>query len=117
MLQLSVWESPSGARSGRCLCGTSLWRAALLALKDAGVEHIDSMYVGSMSPGLFVGQEHIAALLSDYLGQKNIPATRVESACASGGLAVRMGWMEVASGLSDVVLVSGVEKMTDVERR
>jgi acetyl-CoA C-acetyltransferase len=88
--------------------------SALLALEDAGVEHIDSMYVGSMSPGLFVGQEHIAALLSDYLGQKNVPATRVESACASGGLAVRMGWMEVASGLSDVVLVSGVEKMTDV---
>ncbi len=88
--------------------------SALLALDDAGVEHIDSMYVGSMSPGLFVGQEHIAALLSDYLGQKNIPAARVESACASGGLAVRMGWMEVASGLSDVVLVSGVEKMTDV---
>lgn len=88
--------------------------SALHALEDAGVERIDSMYVGSMSPGLFVGQEHIAAMLSDYLGQNNVPATRVESACASGGLAVRMGWMEVASGVSDVVLVSGVEKMTDV---
>ena len=87
---------------------------ALLALKDAGVDKIDSMYVGSMSPGLFVGQEHIASLLSDYLGQKNIPATRVETACASGGLALRMGFIEVASGLNDVVLVSGVEKMTDV---
>ena len=61
---------------------------ALLALKDAGVDKVDSMYVGSMSPGLFVGQEHIGALLADYLGQKNIPATRVESACASGGIAV-----------------------------
>ncbi len=88
--------------------------SALLALKDAGVDRIDSMYVGSMSPGLFVGQEHIASLLADYLGQKNIPATRVETACASGGLALRMGFMEVASGLNDVVLVSGVEKMTDV---
>ena len=87
---------------------------ALLALKDAGVDKVDSMYVGSMSPGLFVGQEHIGALLADYLGQKNIPAARVESACASGGLAVRLGYMEVASGMSDVVLVSGVEKMTDV---
>ena len=87
---------------------------ALLALKDAGVDKVDSMYVGSMSPGLFVGQEHIGALLADYLGQKNIPATRVESACASGGVAVRQGYMEVASGMSDVVLVSGVEKMTDV---
>jgi acetyl-CoA C-acetyltransferase len=87
---------------------------ALLALHDAGVDKVDSMYVGSMSPGLFVGQEHIGALLADYLGQKNIPAARVESACASGGLAVRLGYMEVASGMSDVVLVSGVEKMTDV---
>jgi len=87
---------------------------ALLALQDAGVDKVDSMYVGSMAPGLFVGQEHIGALLADYLGQKNIPAARVESACASGGLAVRLGYMEVASGMSDVVLVSGVEKMTDV---
>ena len=87
---------------------------ALLALQDAGVDKVDSMYVGSMAPGLFVGQEHIGALLADYLGQQNIPAARVESACASGGLAVRLGYMEVASGMSDVVLVSGVEKMTDV---
>jgi len=88
--------------------------SALLAMKDDGMDKIDSMYVGSMYPGLFVGQEHIASLLADYLGQKNIPSTRVETACASGGLALRMGFIEVASGLNDVVLVSGVEKMTDV---
>ena len=41
--------------------------------------------------------------------------SRVESACASGGLALRTGFAEVASGLSDVVLVTGVEKMTDVD--
>ncbi len=87
---------------------------ALLALEDAGVDRIDSMYVGSMSSGLFVGQEHIAALLADYLGRSSIPSTRVETACASGGLAMRLGYMEVASGISDVVLVSGIEKMTDV---
>jgi len=88
--------------------------SALLAVKDAGVDHIDSMYVGCMSSGLFVGQEHLASLLSDYLGMGPIPAARVESACASGGLAVRMGFMDVASGMSDIVLVGGVEKMTDV---
>ena len=87
---------------------------ALLALEDAGIDRIDSMYIGSMSSGLFVGQEHIASLLADYLGQLPVPATRVETACASGGLALRLGFMEVASGMSDVVLVSGVEKMTDV---
>ncbi len=88
---------------------------ALLALEDAGVSRIDSMYIGSMSPGLFIGQEHIASLLADYLGKTPIPAVRVESACASGGLALRQGFIEVASGLSDIVLVGGVEKMTDVD--
>ncbi|MBI5060488.1 thiolase domain-containing protein [candidate division KSB1 bacterium] len=89
--------------------------AALKAMDDAGVDKIDSLYVGSMSPGLFVGQEHLASMLADYLGQCPIPAARVESACASGGLAFRTGWMEVALGLSDVVMVSGVEKMLDVD--
>jgi acetyl-CoA C-acetyltransferase len=88
--------------------------AAILALDDAGVDKIDSMIVGCMSSGLFVGQEHLSSLLADYLGQVPVPAARVESACASGGLALRMGYIEVASGMSDVVLVGGVEKMTDV---
>jgi len=88
--------------------------SALLAIEDAGVEKIDSMVVGCMSSGLFTGQEHLASLLSDYLGRNPIPAARVESACSSGGLAFRQGFLEVASGMSDVVLVGGVEKMTDV---
>lgn len=88
--------------------------AALKAIDDAGVDHIDSMYVGCMSSGLFVGQEHLGSLLSDYLGAGNIPAVRVESACASGGVAVRTAYMDVASGMHDIVLAGGVEKMTDV---
>jgi len=87
---------------------------ALLAIQDAGVDKVDSLIVGSMSSGLFIGQEHLASLLADYMGYGPIPAARVESACASGGLALKMGYLEVASGLSDVVLVGGVEKMTDV---
>jgi len=88
--------------------------SALLALDDAGVDHVDSMYVGAMSSGLFVGQEHIASMLADYIGQASIPSTRVESACASGGLALRQGFIDVASGMNDIVMVGGVEKMTDV---
>jgi len=88
--------------------------AGLAAIDDASVDHIDSMYVGCMSGGLFVGQEHIGPLMADYLGQAPIPATRVESACASGGAALRCGYLDVASGASDVVLVGGVEKMNDV---
>jgi acetyl-CoA C-acetyltransferase len=87
--------------------------AALKSIDDAGVDHISSMYVGSMTPGLFVGQEHIGALMADYLGTPQIPAVRVESACCSGGMAFRLGLFEVASGHSDIVLAGGVEKMTD----
>jgi acetyl-CoA C-acetyltransferase len=88
--------------------------AALSAIEDAGVDKLDSMYVGNMTAGIFTGQEHLASLLADYLGVGSIPVARVESACASGGLAVKMGYLDVALGLSDIVLVGGVEKMTDV---
>jgi acetyl-CoA C-acetyltransferase len=87
--------------------------AAVKAIEDAGVDHIDSMYVGSMSSGLFVGQEHLGAVMADYLGITPVPATRVESACASGGASFRQAYLEVASGQSDIVLAGGVEKMTD----
>ncbi|MCK4296133.1 MAG: thiolase domain-containing protein [Candidatus Marinimicrobia bacterium] len=87
--------------------------AALKAIDDGEVEKIDSMYVGTMTSGLFVGQEHIGALMADYLGVAPIPAVRVESACCSSGMALRMGFFDVASGNSDIVLVGGVEKMTD----
>ncbi len=89
-------------------------KAALEAMDDAGVDHIDGLVAGCMSPGLFSGQEHIGSLLADYLGQAPVPGVRVESACASGGLALRTGIAYVASGMHDIVLCGGVEKMTDV---
>lgn len=88
--------------------------AALDAIDNAGVDHIDSMTIGCMTGGLFTGQEHLGSLLADYLGVNPIPATRVETACASGGLALRQGFIEVASGINDIVLAGGIEKMTDV---
>jgi len=87
--------------------------AALGALEDAGADTLDSIYVGNMSAGLFVGQEHLGPLMADYLGMRGVPATRVESACASGGMALRSAFFEVASGASDLVLAAGVEKMND----
>ena len=88
--------------------------AGLNCLKDAGVDRVDSMTIGCMTSGLFNGQEHLASLIPDYMGKKHIPATRVESACASGGLAVKNAFLEVASGMSDFSMAIGVEKMTDV---
>jgi len=93
--------------------------AGVAALEDANVsgEQIDALFVGSMSAGRFIGQEHVGALVADYVGlggELHVPATRVEAACASGGLAFRQAVAAVASGMSDVVVAAGVEKMTDV---
>ncbi len=99
-----------------------LWKSSLRdlfveaadeALKNAGTEKLDSLYVGNMSAGQFVRQEHLGPLLADHLGLAGVAATRVESACASGGAALRAAFLEVASGASDLVLAAGVEKMTD----
>jgi acetyl-CoA C-acetyltransferase len=86
------------------------------AIIDAGIDgkDIDSIYVGNMSGGRFVNQEHIASLIADHAGLNPTPATRIEAACASGGLAVRQGVMAVASGMHDIVVVGGAEKMTDI---
>jgi len=88
------------------------------AILDAGIggKEINALYVGSMSAGRFIGQEHVGALVADCAGfsHQHIPSIRVESACASGGLALRQGYFSVASGMNDIVVVGGVEKMTDV---
>ncbi|MBM3307287.1 MAG: thiolase domain-containing protein [Candidatus Eisenbacteria bacterium] len=89
--------------------------SALLAIDDAGVDHIDAMYVGCMTSGLFVGQEHLGSVMADYLGVAPIPSVRVESACASGGVAFRQAFIDVASGVHDIVLAGGVEKMNDID--
>jgi len=93
--------------------------AGALALEDAQLsgEKIDAMYIGNMSAGRFIEQEHIGALIADYAGlaTHHIPSTRVEAACASGGLAFRQAVIAVASGMEDIVVAAGVEKMTDVE--
>ena len=88
------------------------------AILDSGIggKEIDAMYIGSMSSGRFIGQEHVGALVADASGfsHRHIPATRVEGACASGGLAVREGFLSIASGMNDIVVVGGIEKMNDV---
>jgi len=89
--------------------------AGIKALSDAGVpgERVDALYTGCMSGDMFVKQGHIASLIADYGGLLPVPSTRVESACASGGLALRQGLMAIASGFANIVVVGGVEKMTD----
>ena len=87
--------------------------AGINAIKNAGIDKIDSMIVGTMTSGLFVGQEHVGALMADYIGSNPVPAIRVESACCSSGMALRQGFFEIAAGFAQYVLVGGVEKMND----
>ncbi|MFP4368741.1 MAG: thiolase domain-containing protein [Bacteroidota bacterium] len=89
--------------------------AGLKAMDNAGVEKIDSFYVGAMSSGLYASQEHLNSLMADYLGQRGAAGARIESACASGSSALRIGYMDIASGMADVVLAGGVEKMWDAD--
>ena len=90
--------------------------AGARAIEDAGIDgkQIDAMYVGNMSSGQFIRQEHIASLIVDHSGLVPIPSTRVEGACASGGLALRQAVIAIASGIHDIVVAAGIEKMTDV---
>ncbi|MFA6490036.1 MAG: thiolase domain-containing protein [Candidatus Micrarchaeia archaeon] len=92
-----------------------LIEAGSRALADCNLhgEEIDGIVVGTMAPGSLVGQEHIGALVADFMGLNPVPAIRVEAACASGGVALRQGYMAIASGMHDCVVVGGVEKMTD----
>ncbi len=87
--------------------------AILRAMDDAGVDRVDSLYVGNMVSGSFIEQENLGALIADWAGLGSIPAVKVEAACASGGAALQEGVKAVMSGLEDVVAVVGVEKMTD----
>jgi len=72
---------------------------------------IKAMFVGHMGEA-YEHQGHTGATTADWSGLLNIPATRTEAACASSGVALRSGIYAVLSGLADVVLVGGVEKMT-----
>ena len=93
--------------------------AGIKAIADANLtgSEVDGIFVGNMSAGRFINQQHIDALIADYSGlaSNTVPAVRVEAGGASGGVAFRQAVMAVASGMHDTVLVGGAEKMTDLD--
>jgi acetyl-CoA C-acetyltransferase len=91
------------------------FEAVRACLEDAGMPlaDVESMVVSVASDELSFALQP-SAQVSDYLGFHPRPSFRVEGACASGSMAVRTGWMNIASGLADLVLVVGAEKMTEV---
>lgn len=89
--------------------------AATRAMKDAGVDTVDALHIGCMSSGLFNNQEHIGAMMADFLGMAPSAASRLEAAEASGALAIKSAILDVASGNSEIVLAGGVEKTNDID--
>jgi acetyl-CoA C-acetyltransferase len=83
------------------------------AIQDAGIDRPDALFVANMLAPRLSNQAHLGALIADYVGWRGIEAATVEAACASGGAAFQAGIRAVASGMTDVVAVCGVEKMTD----
>ncbi len=73
---------------------------------------VEAFCLGNFAGPSFTGQNHLAPYISTALGIRDVPATRFEAACASGGSAFFHAFSAVASGLYDCVLVAGVEKMT-----
>ncbi|GAB4546428.1 MAG: thiolase domain-containing protein [Anaerolineales bacterium] len=89
------------------------YAAMQAALADAGGLKPQALFVGNMLAPNLSHQAHLGALLADYAGLSGVEAITLEAAGASGGAALRQGYLAVASGMIDVALVVGVEKFTD----
>src|SRR5712691_11305385 len=99
------------------------WNDSLLDLAvGASLKALDGrkatpqqVIVGNMFSSAGSRQEHLGALLASSLGLKGTPASKVESACASGSSAFNVAYTMVKSGAIDSAPVVGVEKMRDIE--
>ena len=112
---IGVGITPFGVRAESLVAMGAI--ACKDALEDAGLgpERIEAFFLGNFAGQAFVGQNHIAPMVAHAAGLDAVPCTRLEGACASGGLAMRQGVLAVASGQVDFALIAGVEKMTSAE--
>ena len=83
------------------------------ARADAGGLQPQALYVANMLAAPLSQQAHLGALVADFAGLNGVEAVTIEAAGASGGAALRVGYLAVASGQVDAALVVGVEKFTD----
>jgi acetyl-CoA C-acetyltransferase len=107
--------SPFGIRPD--VTNRELFAEAFLDMKDSvdkGVDpqEIEALYVGNCGSEMWESQSVIAALCASEIGLSPRPALKVEDACASSSVAVREGIIGIASGLYDMVLAGGTEKMS-----
>lgn len=87
--------------------------AVLDAVKDAGLNQVDALYVGNMMSASANHQAQLGAYIADWVGLRYAESFKLESACSSGAAAFRTALLAVASGAIDTAVAVGVEKMTD----
>ncbi len=88
--------------------GNALFSSA----RSLGAKDVDSLFVGAAQPERFAFQSHVAPMTAELLGLHPWKVLRRnELACASGQAAIQDAYAAIASGLSDVAVVLGVEKM------
>jgi acetyl-CoA C-acetyltransferase len=87
---------------------------AMMAMKDAGVHEIDHIFVANMGGGRVNHQTGLASAVVDTLSLSPAGAETIENGPASGASAIKQGFVAVASGIHDTVLVTGAERMREV---
>ena len=90
------------------------------ALKSAGIESnaLEAVAVGNAMAGLITGQECIRGqVVLREMGIGGIPVINTENACASAATAFHLAWLYVASGMYDVVLALGMEKLYHEDKK
>src|SRR3954469_11975717 len=110
---VGIGKTPFGAFADRDLRSLAI-EASQKCLKNANATpaRVESFYLGNFAGPSFVGQSHLAPYVAASMGITDVPATRFEAACASSGAAFTHAHAAVAAGLFDIVMVTGVEKMT-----
>lgn len=86
---------------------------ALMALKDAGLSAVDHLYVANMGSSRLNHQTSLGSALIDHLSLYPAGAESIENGPASGASALKMGYQAIASGMHDVVMVVGAERMRE----
>lgn len=87
---------------------------AMMAMKDCGISEVDQLYVANVGGGRVNHQTGLGSAVVDSLSLTPAGAETVENGPASGASAIKQGFLGVASGLYDVVLVTGAERMREV---
>ena len=88
-------------------------QASIEAIDSAGIEpkEIKAGYISNVF-GVADKQVHLGPVVMSNLGISERPSLSIESACGSGSVSFREAFANVAAGFYDVVLVTGVEKVT-----